>query len=282
VRLTATVDADKLRQRIVETVSVAEAARRNASLGLGAAFTEAVTELTPKDTNRLHNGWVHAARDVGVTDQVPLPVEDSRHMGRFMDELLEQEKRYAEQVESHASMKKLYERQDAANPVRKDGTPRKKRTRQPYYKKILKRLRAAEKKLKRVREEIEKAAGVTGVIFFSSESVVGRNRNQAFTTVRATVYGGEGRVVVENGRTFVELRNQEPHVRVVEANPNHGHPVATALELTRGIGVTRGGHAYRRTMRDVSAMGARNASGVTVTAGLPKAARLALAASRAA
>lgn len=258
MKITATVDVEGLTKRVAESVVVAEAAKRDASLAVAAAFTEAVVETTPRDTNRLVNAWIEAARDVGVTGQAPYLIKDSAHVDDYIEELESQERYFEEIVESHTSMMEHYERQDTLDPVKKDGTARAKRTRQPYYKKIKRRLRKAEKRLKRVREEIDKAAGSTGVIFFRADTVVGRKRNQQFTTVRQEFYGGEGRTDVRRGRLVVELTNKEPHGNIVEANPNHGHPVATAVEVTRHIGVTRAGHVYRRAMREDAPMGTKN------------------------
>jgi hypothetical protein len=260
-RSQTTVDARNLFKRIAATKKVAEAARQDAGFGLGAAFVVAVEDLTPKDTNRLVRGWIEAGNDAGVTSRPLPPLEKSERYDEYMAELEEQRERYEKEVKSHASMKALYERQDTIDPVRKDGTPRKKRTRQPYYKKITKRLRKAEKRLARVEEEIAKALGNESTIFFSSESYVNRKRNQAFTTVRDTVYGGEGRSSLRSERLVVELRNLEPHGNIVEANPNLGHPVASALEIVRASGLRASGDVYRRILREGSPLGSLRGPG---------------------
>ena len=200
---------------------------------MGSVFTESVVDLTKKDTNRLANGWIDAANKAGVSERPLLPLNKSSRYEAYIKQLQEEMVGFAKIIARADGWIKHYERLDMTDGVRKDGKPRKKRTRQTYYKKQQKYKAKAEKRLDRVIEEYEKALGSEHIIFFNREDFVQRKSNRAFSTVRDKVYGGSGRWLWSGTVRVLELINQEPHGPIVEKHPHLGHPVATSLKLAR-------------------------------------------------
>lgn len=249
------VQTQNLWRKIHATKRVSQIAKKDSGEHLGSAFVEAVVELTPKDTNRLANGWIDAGRKAGVSNRMPLPLEESSRRDQYLKQMQEEMVGFAKTISRLRGWMEFYEREDAQNPVTKSGKPRKKRTSQPYYRKLQRRVAKAEWRLDRVIEEYEKALGSEHFIFFDREAFIQRKSNRSFSTVRMEPIGGDGRVYTDGDRLIIELINREPHGTIVERHPHLGHPVATAKELVRRAGLRPVARAYLTELRAKSPMG---------------------------
>ena len=255
-----TVQTENLRRKIAATQKVADIAKADAAEPLGGAFIEAVVELTPKDTNRLANAWIDAGNKAGISDRPLMPLNRSSRHDEYLRQLQEEMVGFATLISRAQGWIDYYERLDRTDGIKKDGTPRKKRTRQRYYKKQLRYKAKAEQRLDRVIEEYEKALGSDHIIFFNREDFIQRKSNRSFSTVRDIVYGGSGRVFFDGTRMVIELISHEPHGNPVEKHPHLGHPVATAKQLVRSAGIRPVSRAYKATLRAKSPMGNRSGS----------------------
>jgi len=250
----STVDTTQLWKKVKATQAASKFARDAAGDELGGVFVEAVDELTNKDTNRLSNGWIEAGRKAGVSDRAMRPIVKSKNQDKYIKKLEDQVDYWAKRLEFARFVQKSYEEKDAAALPRKDGKPRARRVKQPYYQKMKKLERRAAKRVVRAGEELEKAKGADGFIFFDADSYIQRKANRSLSTVRDKVYGGDGRTEVIGGRLVIELTNKEPHGRIVEKHPYLGHPVATAKEVVRRFGIKRVAKKYRDELKARSPM----------------------------
>lgn len=253
------VDTRQLDRKIAATLAATVAARGRGGLALGAVFVETVDDLTPKDTNRLSNGWLEAGLEAGVSDRPMRPIVPSKDQDHYLAKLEEQVDFWAGQVQYARARMRQYERADASAMPRRDGKPRAKRVNQPFYTKMQRLEKKAVKNLRRSGEELEKARGVEGFVFFDADSYISRKAGRALSTVRTKVYGGGGRRYMAGGRQVVELTNREPHGRIVEKHPFLGHPVATAKEVVRASGAVMVGRAYKKELLARSPMAAPGA-----------------------
>lgn len=236
--------------RFYAKVRALESAGRSADLAAAETllgyFAETVIERTPRDTNRAVNGWIQAGRAAGVVHTAMLPYNQSSRRGQYLEQLETE----IEQGESFVGyLNSLIDRADRADRAkaglrRRDGKPYAKRSRTASYKETKRRLRRAERRLARSREEYAKAVGSEGILFFDA----GRSR-RAYSTVRTAFYGGTGRVEADANGARGELVNREPHVRLIERNANLGHPYATALAMTRSVGFELAGTRYLEVSR---------------------------------
>lgn len=242
----AKLDTSRLHAKLRALEAAGREADEAAVQVLGEVFIDRVVELTPRDTNRAVNGWIEAGRAAGVTTRPLLPYNVSSRRQQWLDELAEEEAALARTVERRAAWKDRADQEDRAKAGmrRRDGKAYARRSRTASYKANVRKLRVAERRLARVREEIEKAVGSEFFVFFSA-----RFGKRAYSTVRTTVYGGTGRRIVEPGRAAVEFVNREPHVRLIERNPNLGHPIATAMAVVRSLGYQVAGKKWLEVVR---------------------------------
>jgi hypothetical protein len=248
-RVNSTVMERKIRATVTASRVSAQAGVRE----LGAAAVDVLDTLSPKDTHRYVNAWILAGRDAGVTDKQPYPYNESRRAQAWLDELAKEEAAFARSVARYQAFKDLSDRADAARAGqrKKNGKGYAKRATTRSYRDNVRKLRAAEKRLARVRQEIAKAAGNPGFVFFSA-----RFSKRNYSTVRTAIFGGTGSLKMTPRGPVVSLTNKEPHARPVEKNPNLGHPVATTKALLGAVGTARAGRAYRADLRKRSPMAA--------------------------
>jgi hypothetical protein len=242
----AKVDTSRFHQKLMGLERAGRAADEAALVVLGDFFVDKVVELTPKDTNRAVNGWIQAGREAGVTHRAMLPYNAASRRQQWIDELGAEAAAFERSVTYRQSLKDRADAQDMANAGRrkKNGKAYAKRARTRSYKENVRKLRLAERRLGRVREEIAKATGSENFIFFSS-----RFSKRNFSTVRTQIYGGTGRMEVGPNGGFVELTNREPHVRVIEKNARLGHPFTTAAAMTRSAGFAVAGNRWLEVAR---------------------------------
>jgi len=242
---TFNVDLSRMRAKMRALEHASDYAADKSVEALGGVLVDILDELSPRDTNRYARAWIDAGRKAGVTDRPLPPLRASRNHERYLERLRAQLEYWSGKRAYAVSRMEQYERLDAKAEPRKDGKPRKKRTAQPYYAKMVRMAEHAGKQVERAARELTRAEGSEAFIFFDAESIVQRKQNRSLSTVRHTVYGGEGRIVRHGTTAFVELRNKEPHARIVEQHPHLGHPVATAKQVIRLAGIKPAGRAYR-------------------------------------
>lgn len=235
-RITATVTSSQLDRKVdvmFETMQVASLAAIRAKTE---AWLDAFGQAAPQDTNRFVNGFINAARDAGMTSRPLLPILPSRQREQYLNKLIEQVQRFTKSLRADESFMAKYSRDDANAAPRKDGKPRKRRTNQPYFRKVQRRAEKTAKRLERAKEELQKALGDETFVFFDTDAAPQRRQNRALSTVRTGIYGGTGMVIDSGGEVIVQLTNLEPHARIVERNPRNGHPVATAHAIVNTSG----------------------------------------------
>jgi hypothetical protein len=256
------IKTDTMWRNIRATQAASRAARDASGVEMVRVFTDAVDELTPKDTNRAANGWRDAARKAGLRDVQLLPLRPSKSRAKYLEQLEKQLNYFVAQVDRADSWIDKYDREDATRHSRrkKNGKLPKRRRSQPFYKKQKSIRRKAAKNAVRVAEELAKAEGSEHAIFFDAESYAQRRRNRAFTTVRDKVYGGDAEVHLDRARLIITLINREPHPRIIERHPHLGHPVATAKALARTRGVRAVSRRYRNELRERSPIGTKRAA----------------------
>lgn len=227
------------------------------------AYVDIIEMLSPRDSNRYLRAWQIAANDAGLPARPVLAIKASANRDQYIAALERQVALWAGEYRKHAGWRRRAEQEDAAAGLRRDGTPRARRTKQRWYKDAGRKMRAAQKNLDRAREELEKAlktegillidrghfsglmndagryaSGATGTGFGFGTSRSGGPGKRRRTTVRDKIYGGEGQITTVitpfGHRTVMTLRNMEPHARIVEKR----HQVAaTAKALMRTSGV---------------------------------------------
>jgi len=230
----AKVDLRKFRERIRLLEETGREADRAVIEALGGFFVDTVTGLTPKDTNRAANGWIQAGREAGVTRRAMLPyLASSRRavwIARLEEEIVQRERTIG-RMQARLEGAKA-EDAKKAGLRRLDGEAYARRENQRWFKDMERRLRLYKRRLKRSHEELAKANGAESFVFFDQRF----DARRSFSTVRVPIYGGTGRIESDAFGDRIELINREPHVRLIERNPNLGHPFATAVNLTRSAG----------------------------------------------
>ena len=223
-----TLDDRVWRSRVEAAERVLPFAAEEAAVAQAGVFVDAVAVLTRRDTNRLVRGWIIAGRQVGATERAVPPVQVSKRGAEIERKLTEQVERTTAIWRMWRSWQEHYQRE--------------RRTGQPYYRKITRELRKADRRRERAVEQLRlflEADGV-GVIFFDVENPTQRNQNRRLSTVRTNIHGGKGEVVRTGDAAGVALTNLEPHFWVVERNPSLGHP-ATAAATAAAVRGCRSG-----------------------------------------
>lgn len=239
------VRTERLKRKFAALNRVAGLARTEAAGNVAGVFVEVVVELTPNDTNRLDNGWIEAGNDAGVTSKPLLPFNKSSRHQEYLDRLEKEIKKTEASLSRFKGWMRRYEAEDLTNPVKKNGRRRKRRTSQPYYRKMKRLVAKFEKRLVKLNEAYESlASGGSPLVFLSG------SRRRKYTTIRDTWYGGSGEVMRDGDRDLVLLTNHEPHGRFVERNWRLGHPVATAIKLTKPLGMRKISNRYLKHIRD--------------------------------
>jgi len=215
---------------------------------MGDVMMDRLSVLWPRDTNRSIRGWVEAANNAGLTIR-PLPaIKASKRHDLYIDALTRQIAAAEQEYAKNARFDDLYRLRG--------------RTGEPYYRKIVSRKNKARKTADRGMEELAKAMESDGFLFMDRGGFVyGTNRGnlknhnlKRLTTVRTKVYGGAGKRMVVNGQRFLELKNFEPHARIVERVARHGHPLRVAMSSVRVVGMRRASDAYMKKLGEKSTM----------------------------
>jgi ribosomal protein L18E len=230
MRFEARLDASVFERRNARMLRNHRGTRDELVRRVGGRVQTTIEKDWPRDTNRSVRGFAMAHRDIGVQGVIVPAVRESAYTRQNLQRLVRQVRAAGRAVNKWARIEQLYVR---AN-----------RTHQKYYRTILKELRFHTKRFNRATEELERFT--RAVKEGGTPVVIGQGRKKyrrgvstptRIATVRSAVYGGEGRVRRSGDATVAEIRNKEPHVRIVERNRRIA---ATAVrEATRGPGAKR-------------------------------------------
>lgn len=219
---------------------------RRATVELGYDGAVAMNQMAPRDTNRFVRGIQVAHNQIAAAEGLPsLPVSPVQPTRR-QDEIEARLYRQILRVEKRLGQLHNYVKRDQARPDFNSAWPSHQKLINfwiPRTEKLLKRSIKEHKKFLELNEFERSTAIVIG----------GRGRApggapetaRQLQTFRAKVYGGTGRVFEVGGKAFYELRNREPHARIVE---KRWRVAARAAAGLRGLGLRRASNAYLKTL----------------------------------
>lgn len=238
------VTADRWIKRVDAIRAALPRAARAAAVQGALAFTRWMDENARKDTNRYVRGWQTAFNEVGKAEGVSVRVSqvvNSRKNDVYIAILLKEEAQARRELLFRTS--KLEKRLGYTKG--KVGA---------HERKEMARIRKLDKRITRLDEEIEKAQGATGLLFFDKY-----RGGRSFSTVRVKVYGGTGAVhEAADGTASVVMRDLEPHSRILESKYKF---VAKAAIGARGEGLRRVAKAHAKVIARADPFFARVLSG---------------------
>lgn len=209
---------------------------REAAVTSAFMFGQYIIPIAPRRTNRYVNGWIHAVNDIirrsgasipGVRTIEPFPLRQESG-DRIRDILETQLERLYKDREYKQS---LVERDEKRMARRK-----KKRAYWKSTKQTKKDLRKIEKAIARAEETLAKfsdadAAGAA-VILIHGRKTKRKYSLSSLASIREKVYGGEGRIIETASGFVVQVKNKEPHARIVERHTRAGRRVRAILKAT--------------------------------------------------
>lgn len=205
-------DHSGLERRVAAERRALEVAARGAVIAAGDAVVDRLEKDAPRDTQRYVRGWVEAAISAGGKSRlVPEVVR-----GRFATAQLAILERQVKSIE-----KQIKWRSERFERWSKDSTGAGRKL-TPWMQRERRRIYSLLNLLERAKEQFRMADG-DGESFI----LIGKGYGRRLATVRTKVYGGSGRVVFKGGEARIELKNKEPHVRIVESRMA---PLARAIQ----------------------------------------------------
>lgn len=224
MRLTAKLDIRPFQAKLRAMVHERPRAATEVAKLIAHSVIRDVVTHAPRATNRYVRGWVQANNEASLEPMnlptlMPNPKYDE--FRRLLERQVEQNRRSAERLRG------VLDAWFYSKGRRLTG----------YGRRLEGALRRVEHRLMRSEQELAKfiAADGQAVLVF----VAGRDR--ILTTVREKVYGGRGRLVVDQGGAYVEAQNLEPHATIVEARTG---VVAKAAAKFRAFGINRSKRVY--------------------------------------
>lgn len=214
---------------------------------MGGAFIETMDRFAPTDTNRYLNGWLLAGQAAGISQIPTRPLRQTRYHEQMVDRLDMQLLRIRREIKRIQERLELIYGRRGLDPRRSD-----------FGRRNLARLRLLQKREVVAQRELDTImAGGSYIVIFGKagrrSEKTGRIIGERLTTLRTTIAGGTGEVIRVAGRVVVELRNREPHARLVEKRVR---AVARTMAVARQLGVKRAGRAYVQALREQLPRGA--------------------------
>ncbi|MGE3175865.1 MAG: hypothetical protein AB7O32_00230 [Vicinamibacterales bacterium] len=213
VKIKSRVNVSGVRAKARRAAAAGPQARRAAIREMLRPVLGVVEQQAPRDTQRYVRAYAIAGVDLGVPLAVP-PVRPGRFAEDFLPKLRKQYEYWQMRQNQYI----------AAN-----------RTHQPYYRKIVRRV-------ERARIELER---------WDPTAIIILGRGKRITRAVDKVYGGRGRFLEVGDKTFAELRNQEPHARIVEARIFRMREILR--NAGRAVGLARAKRAHLRELRAAQA-----------------------------
>lgn len=194
------------------------AGTKDASVVIIRAWLQEVSAISPRDTRRYVRGWLLAGRDIGITD-LAVPSLQATKYAEFYEKILygQVEKLVREYTFIRSRMKLWFE--DRGRPPTR------------WYNNAARQVAQIEKRLQTMLLQVARwestTVAQTGIVFDARVNIAGwlkdgknvqRLKGRKFASVREKVYGGEGGfITASNGITFGQVRNLEPHVKLIES-----------------------------------------------------------------
>lgn len=200
-------------------------------------FIRIVVSRSPQDTRRYVSAWIEAGNAAGVSNFSYLPLRRSKHADTLLLRLERQLIELLRKVEIADKAAKFWE----DTYTRRYGrTARKDRWERDCARKRDKALKRAAKLqvvVEFASEQIRKFKdGQAGELVIWGKSDAKDTAKRRYASVRDKVYGGRGTWKRAGHRTFLELKNLEPHASIVESRVG---VVREALRSVEGLGLRR-------------------------------------------
>jgi len=202
-------DISKMLAKHRKILEAGPEARRAGLRELATPVLRQVESLAPRDTQRYVRAYMQAGQELGVPVAVPQVVK-----GHFADEFLP---RLKAQLSYWMTRQRQYENAG--------------RTREKYYRKILRRVNQCRTQLER---------------WDPSAIIVFGRHGKTVTRAISQVYGGAGRFVDVGSRTFLQLTNKEPHARIVESRH---FPMREILKSGKAVGLAKAKREHLKAIK---------------------------------
>jgi len=186
------LDDSLLRRRVERALRNRRAARRDALGVVVEQFVRVLVREGPRDTNRFVRAYQQAANDLGLGPFLVLDVVPGKDVAR--------RERLVRQLRKWSAIVELNERagRTTYKGVKRTGPD----------KNYLRAVRLRDRAAKELAE------------FAENSLVIGGRRGSRgvgqLATVRTKIFGGKGRWIEAGGDLFAEVRNLEPHARIVQ------------------------------------------------------------------
>jgi hypothetical protein len=245
------VDVRPLQERIAFARRRIPGARAEALRSAVRTGLRAVLAVSPRDTLRYSRAWAMAGNQAGVGPFAVPSVQRSRFAEQWADRLAVQTIEQWQRLKRARLLLDSNERalRNAEAAIANGRRGKEMRLRLIELRRTNAKLRRwekeAEEKWKQSKEELDLYAASGGqavVIFGKRRTKTGRQR---LTTVRPKIYGGSGREHHTPEASRIDVRNLEPHARIVEFKKRLA---AKAMGLLRQMGITTGRAALLGSM----------------------------------
>lgn len=224
------------------------AGQRGVSVLATAATGDMVVQaaISARDTQRYMRGWTISHNDAaGMTlGEVGPKVLPAVLPGKYAEKI---RPRLVGQYQKWKAIEENLLRLKAADERRGKG----KEQDWPSYRRLMKTLDKIGDIVDRTIEQIEaydKAVveGTTGTAVVIGGRRTKRPGISNVSRISFKLYGGSARVFTQAGRTFVEIKNMEPHARIIERRLGIGR---SSIAKVRTIGLFRASNAYLKSLK---------------------------------
>lgn len=235
-----------MHRRLRNELAAARGGRRAGMRVIGTTLMDNLRALSPVDTRRYLRGWLTAGTEAGVyTGAIPA-LRPSRYHASSVAAM----ERYVERLEDQRNgiQRTIDARYPKGAPMRGGGE----------YRGLQRKLGTAERRLARVRLELDELERDPYAVVFGAGRVIDGGKSRlglGKVSIRGKVYGGTGRLIDGTTASFIHLRNMEPHARVLEWK--YG-VLKTASSAAKSAGVLPVRAAYIKILRSASKQGATN------------------------
>lgn len=236
-------------------------AAREGAVDLAEQFIDAIEATAPRDTGRYVASWQDAGNKAGLAPRLLEPIQPGGRRDKFIEALERQVAFWKARFRQFDLYVKWNEESDRTATPRKDGKPRKKKTRTRSHREAVRQRNKFGKRLADAEATLAEALGTESFLIFDAggfgatgtaeNDAVGtgygftRGRLQADgtrvgirkkTTIRTGFQGGAGRIDVLGSRAAITLTSREPHARIVE---KQYHTIKMAHAAIRALGGER-------------------------------------------
>lgn len=234
--LRARVDSSKFKRAARGWAAQQAAGEKLVVQDIGEEFITLLLKVSSVDTNRYIRAWKMAANQAGIGGGFPLPaIRRSKYADRLIVRLENQLVFLQKQVTRAEAAERWWNDVYQARYERKNRRDR-------WAMDCLRKLDKARRRAKAMSDLVQFASdqlkkfknGDAGEIVIWGRSQARATAKRRYAGVRDKVYGGTGRYRRAGPRTYLELKNNEPHASLVEHSKG---PVryATAGAMAKGL-----------------------------------------------